>query len=96
MLHSRPFRSLLLSSLLLLGATTAQPALAFNNNFSDLFMGEENQKDSGKGRAAAKAQRQYGGKVLSVREVKSSGEPIYKVKLLLDSGRIKIVTVTGN
>lgn len=96
MLHSATFRSLLLSSLLLLGAAIAQPALAFNNNFSDLFMGEEKQKDSGKGRAAAQAQRQYGGKVLSVREAKSSGAPVYKVKLLLDSGRIKIVTIKGD
>ncbi len=47
-------------------------------------------------RAAAKAKKQYGGKVLNVKEKKSNdGRTVFKVKLLLESGRIKIVTVEG-
>ncbi len=90
------FRPQLLSVLLVLCTSTALPAQAFHNNFSDLFIGDEKQKDGGKGRAAVKAQSQYGGKVLSVRETKGGGQPVYKVKLLLDSGRIKIVTIKGD
>lgn len=43
--------------------------------------------------AAAQAQAQYGGKVLNVSKSTSNGRTVYRVKLLLDSGRIKIVTI---
>ncbi len=43
--------------------------------------------------AAAQAQARYGGKVLNVSKSKSNGRTVFKVKLLLDSGRIKIVTI---
>lgn len=45
--------------------------------------------------AAQIAKKRYGGKVLSV--TKKGGEkPAYKVKLLLDDGRVKVVTVDAN
>jgi uncharacterized membrane protein YkoI len=46
-----------------------------------------------KSRAADIARAAHGGKVLSVDEVNSNGRTLYRVKLLLDGGRIKIVTV---
>ncbi|WP_086929739.1 PepSY domain-containing protein [Agarilytica rhodophyticola] len=52
-------------------------------------------KASGKSQAAAQAQSQYGGKVLSVNTSKRDGRTVYRVKLLLDSGRIKIVSING-
>ncbi len=49
-----------------------------------------------KSQAAAKAKAAHGGKVLSVEKVGSKdGKNIYKVKLLLDGGRVKTVTVSG-
>lgn len=44
--------------------------------------------------AAAKARAKYGGKVLSVSTSDRDGRKVYKVKLLLESGRIKIVTIS--
>lgn len=72
------------------------PSNAFATNFSALFMEVNENKESGKSAAAAQAQAQYGGKVLSVSEVGGNGQKMYKVKLLLDSGRIKIVTIKGH
>lgn len=45
-----------------------------------------------KSEAAAIAQRKHGGKVLNV----SRSGSVYRVKLLLDSGRVKIVTVPAS
>lgn len=50
----------------------------------------------GKSQAAESARQAYGGKVLSVDEIKDGGRTLYRVKLLLDGGRIKIVTVDGD
>lgn len=49
-----------------------------------------------KSKAADIARSAHGGRVLTVEEVNSDGKTIYRVKLLLDGGRIKIVTVDGN
>lgn len=49
-----------------------------------------------KSRAAALARSAHGGKVLNVERVESGGRVIYRVKLLLDGGRIRIVTVDGS
>ena len=52
--------------------------------------------DIDKSEAASRAQAQYGGKVLSVKKVGSSnGQSHYQVKLLLDDGRVKTVTISG-
>lgn len=48
------------------------------------------------GQAAAIAKQRHGGKVLSVQKQTQNGKTIYKVKLLQDSGRVKIVTIDGN
>ena len=46
--------------------------------------------------AAAKAKKQHGGKVLNVNKVSSkNGKATYKVKLLLNGGRVKTVTISG-
>lgn len=47
------------------------------------------------GQAASMAKSKYGGKVLSVSKSGSGGRVVYRVKLLLDSGRVIIVTVDG-
>lgn len=46
-------------------------------------------------KAAAIAKSKFGGKVLSVSKQNSNGKTVYKVKLLQDSGRVKIVTIDG-
>lgn len=48
-----------------------------------------------KSKAADIAKAAHGGKVLKVEETSRAGEKIYRVKLLLNGGRIKIVTVDG-
>lgn len=49
-----------------------------------------------KSQAGQKAQSLYGGKVLSVELVESKdGKTTYRVKLLLDDGRVKTTTVSG-
>ncbi len=54
------------------------------------------QADAGKSRAAEAAVRAFGGKVLSVDKESSNGRVVYRVKLLQDGGRIRIVTIDGN
>lgn len=49
-----------------------------------------------KSAAAEQARAQYGGKVLKVDETTDGGRTVYRVKLLLDGGRIKIVTVSAS
>lgn len=49
----------------------------------------------GKSAAAAAAQNSFGGRVLSVDQATVNGRTVYRVKLLLDGGVIKIVTVDG-
>ena len=49
-----------------------------------------------KSQAASKAKQQHGGKVLNVSKVSSkNGKATYRVKLLLNGGRVKTVTVSG-
>lgn len=43
--------------------------------------------------AAALAKKQYGGKVVNVSSSEENGRKVYKVKLLLDGGRVKMVTI---
>lgn len=49
-----------------------------------------------KSAAADKARAMYGGKVLKVEEVSNGAGKVYRVKLLLEGGRIKIVTIDAN
>lgn len=48
-----------------------------------------------RGQAASIAQSRYGGKVLSINKRQQGGQVIYRVKLLLDTGRVKIVRING-
>ena len=45
--------------------------------------------------AASMARKRHGGKVLDVKTIRSEGRVVYRVKLLLDSGRVKVVTING-
>lgn len=48
-----------------------------------------------KAEASQKAKASHGGKVLSVEKIGSKdGKSIFKVKLLLDGGRVKTVTIS--
>lgn len=49
-----------------------------------------------KSAAAETAQNRHGGKVLKVEEGSEGGRRVYRVKLLLEGGRIKIVTVDAS
>ena len=49
-----------------------------------------------KRQAASIARKKYGGKVLNVKTIHSEGRIVYRVKLLLDAGRVKVVTVKGD
>lgn len=81
--------------ILLVGMCALSPSYAFNKTSADLFCRPDYQQSGGKNRAAASAKAKHGGKVLSVSESKKDGRVVYKVKLLLDSGRIKIVKIKG-
>lgn len=50
----------------------------------------------GKSGAADVAQKRHGGTVLKVEEINTGGKTAYRVKLLLDGGRIKIVIVDAS
>ncbi|VUD53201.1 hypothetical protein TDB9533_01787 [Thalassocella blandensis] len=70
------------------------PAYAdLDRNSSQLRRDEQRNYKNDAGSAAAKAQAQHGGKVLNVSKSTVNGRTVYRVKLLLDSGRIKIVTI---
>lgn len=49
-----------------------------------------------KSAAAEQARAEYGGKVLKVDEVQDGGRTVFRVKLLLEGGRIKVVTVAAS
>lgn len=95
--HSRTAQSAMLSVLLcffISGAGLGAISAHADNGRTSQFRREEirNYKNDA-GTAAAKAQAQHGGKVLNVSKSTSNGRTVYRVKLLLDSGRIKIVTI---
>lgn len=48
-----------------------------------------------KSQAAAIAKKQYGGKVLKIQEVNKGGKKSYKVRLILDNGKVKILTIAA-
>lgn len=50
----------------------------------------------GKAQAAEKARAKHGGKVLGVSEKEKEGRTIYRVKLLLEGGKIIYVTVDSS
>lgn len=52
-------------------------------------------KASSAAEAARIAKQRYGGKILSVSEQKTDSGKRYRVKLLLDNGRVKTVVIQG-
>ena len=54
-----------------------------------------NQRQISAGKAAKLVKSKYGGKVLSVKSVKTDAGTDYRVKVLLDSGVVKLVSVSG-
>lgn len=49
-----------------------------------------------KSSAAEAARAAHGGKVLRVEEINNGGRVMYRVKLLLEGGRVKIVTIDAS
>lgn len=71
------------------GAIAAEQAQA---NSGKLHLAQSEAAIS-KSKAADIAKARYGGKVLKVEEVEKNGSTVYRVKLLLDGGHIKIINV---
>lgn len=85
----KTFISKLAASLCILALALPGVAQELNPGFTPTYIVQQMDK----GQAAAKAKRQHGGKVLSVQQ---KGDGNFKVKLLLDSGHVKIVTIYSN
>ncbi len=62
---------------------------------ASLFTSHKQTKASSAAEAAQIAKQRHGGKVLSVDTVKTANGVNYRVKLLLDNGRVKTVTING-
>ena len=45
--------------------------------------------------AAKKAQQQYGGQVLDIKQVRSNNSTAYRIKLLQPSGRVKVLIMSA-
>lgn len=67
-----------------------------HENKSGWFFAPKQSGASSAGEAAQIAKSQYGGKVLKVSTHKTENGVQYRVRLLLDNGRIKIVVIAGN
>lgn len=46
--------------------------------------------------AAARVKRQTGGRILSASESRKGGRKVYRIKVLLPSGNVRVVTVNAN
>lgn len=60
-----------------------------------LTLRNSDDKQISQSQAAAIARNRYGGKVMSVSRT-GGDRPAYKVKLLLDNGRVKVVYIDAN
>lgn len=89
----RPLRFLGLLALL-----AAAPGLAWGHvgqsRPSNLYLAQSGAIS--KSEAAEMARARYGGRVLKVDEVNNGGRVVYRVRLLLEGGRIKTVNIDGN
>lgn len=85
-------------TLVLTLALTSSPADARTNASYQLAQnpqGNEAQAQIKPARAAAIAQKRYGGKVMSIDSRTHNGRVIYRVKLLQEDGRLRHVRVDG-
>lgn len=62
---------------------------------AQLTTNTKQKKTISKAKAAEIAQKRHGGKVLSVETKKNQSGIQYRVKILLDNGRIRTVTING-
>ncbi len=81
---------------LLVPLILALPRVTLADPQSPYMQYAQGERGTDKSRAADIARAAHGGKVLKVDEVSADGRTLYRVKLLLDGGRIKIVTVDGS
>lgn len=88
-------KSAAIAVLITLGASVSPHSVAGTQMDWPYYAITDAKGSSGKSRAAARAKAAHGGKVLSVTETSQNGQKVYRVKLLLDSGRVKIVTIKG-
>ena len=91
---TRVNKSIALATILLALLATAQPATADNRRLQ-LSQNRTTQVENrliSEQQAAAAAKRATGGKVLSVK-LQKGNQPVYRVKVLLDSKRVKTVKV---
>lgn len=84
-----------------LTVTLAAPAAAFNTpigaggpKLTPAFAVKQ-QRASNAAEAARIAKQRYGGKILKVDAVRTGDGVLYRVKILLDNGRVKTVTIAG-
>lgn len=89
--------ALIFAALLAFAASSSVPAIASENSNAALGVHIQTlaQASISQGQAAELAKSRYGGKVLSVAKSNNGGRITYRVKLLLDSGRVIIVSVDG-
>lgn len=77
---------------LALGTALVAPASANGMQYGYVMLAAASSKSA----AAEQARARHGGKVLNVEEVSSGSDKVYRVKLLLEGGRIKIVTISAS
>ncbi len=76
-----------------------QPALSsanslFNLNLDPILLAKSDSLTLEQ--AAAKVRRQTGGRILSAKESHRGGRKIYRIKVLLPSGNVRVVTVNAD
>ncbi len=79
-----------------LGATQSNHAVAQSIKSSPYENESVRKQTISKGEAIAVVKRQLEGKILSVSLIDSQGPPVYRVKVLLDKGRVRTVFVDAS
>lgn len=89
----RHYLIILLSSCLLLPAVSSGTTLP-NNRLTPIVLA----KSGGMSleQAAAKVRRQTGGRILSTSESRRGGRKVYRIKVLLPSGHVRVITVNAD
>lgn len=88
--------TLFIVSLCSAGLIESTFAQNFQSNYGGFVRAADNDAKISASQAGNLAKRKHGGKVLKITPVKSSSGTNYQVKLLLDSGKVIVVTVDGN
>lgn len=82
----------------LLAIFLAYPALSpaeslFTTNFQSIVLAKSGLTLE---QAAARVKHQTGGRILSASESRKGGRKVYRIKVLLPSGNVRVVTVNAN